>query len=128
MDGIFHGFHAVSQHTMQGLFHGVDGLTASWGALYFGRGEVWPSLNDHVMFKTFLRESSLHEDPTLKFRVDYRGVSEAMQLTLWREETRAIAWRFEAMIDAAQHADLVHDRGEIRSDYFHMNIIHRIPN
>ncbi len=62
------------------------------------------------------------------FRVDYRGVSEAMHPTIWREEARAKAWRFEAKIDAAQHADLVHVRGEIRSDYFHLNIIHRITN
>ncbi len=38
--------------------------------------------------------------------VDYRGVSEAMQLTLWREEALANTWRFKAKIDAAQHADL----------------------
>jgi hypothetical protein len=58
MNGIFHGSRVVSQHTVQGLFGSVDGLTASWAALYFGQGEVWPSLNDHAMFKTFLREPS----------------------------------------------------------------------
>ena len=51
MNGIFHGSRVVSQHTVQGLFGSVEGLTASWGALYFGKGEVWPSLNDHAMFK-----------------------------------------------------------------------------
>ena len=129
MDGIFHGSHVVSQHTVQGLFDSVDGLTASWGALYFGPGEAWPSLNDHAAYKTYLRESSLGGlNPALMFRVDYRGVSEAMQPTIWREEARAKAWRFEAKIDAVQHVDLFHDWGEIRSDYFHLNILQRITN
>ena len=86
MNGIFHGSRVVSRHTVQGLFGSVEGLTASWGTLYFGQGQVWPSLNDHPMFKTFLRESSLGGlDPALMFRVDYRGESEAMPPTIWRE-------------------------------------------
>ena len=129
MDGIFYGSHVVSQCTVQGLFASVDGLTAFWGALYFGRGEAWPSLNDHAAYKTFLRESSLGGlSPTSKFRVDYRGVSEEMQPTIKKVEARANSWRFEAKIDAVHHADLVHFRGEIRSDYFHLNILHRITN
>ena len=76
MDSTFHGSHVVSQRTVQGLFYSVDGLTASWGALYFGPVEAWPSLNDHAVYKSFLRESSLGGlNPALMFRVDYRGVS-----------------------------------------------------
>ena len=129
MDGIFHGSHVVAENTVQGLFGSVEGLTTSWGALYFGPGEAWPSLNEHAAFKSFLRESSLGGlNPTLMFRVDYRGVCEAMQPTIRRVEERANTWRFEAKIDAAHHADLVHDRIEIRSDHFHQNILCRITN
>ena len=129
MDGIFYGSHVVSQCTVQGLFASVDGLTAFWGALYFGRGEAWPSLNDHAAYKTFLRESSLGGvDTTLLFRVDFRGVSEARQPVIAKDEKLARSWKFEAVIDAAHHQDLINARGEIFSDYFRLHILHRLEN
>ncbi len=93
---------------MQKLFGSVDCVTVLWGALYFGPGgEAWPSFQDHAILKTFLLESSLGGlYSALRFRFDYRGVSEIRQPPIWREEAQANAWRFEAKIDAAQHADL----------------------
>ena len=41
---------------------------------------------------------------------------------------RARAWKFEAVIDAAQHADLINHCGEISSDYFEMQINRRKEN
>ena len=76
MDAIFHGSHQVSQRTVDTVFDGIAGLTSNWGALYYGQGEKWPSLNEHAAFIAFLRESSRERvDPTLMLRVDYRGDS-----------------------------------------------------
>jgi hypothetical protein len=105
----------VTERTIQGIFEGVDGVTAQWSALYFGQGTVCPSLNDHAVFRTFLRESSLGGlDPSLLYRVDYRGVSEARQLAIRKDEERVRAWKLEAVLDAAHHVDLIDARGEFR--------------
>ena len=131
IDAIFHGSRAVNQQTLEGLFSGVAGLTAKWGALHYGPGTASSSLEEHPMFQTFLRESSLGwnpASPAKKLRVDYRGTSEAVQPSIGRLEERSSAWRFEAKIDAAHQADLVHVRGEICSEYFHLNILSRISN
>jgi hypothetical protein len=37
-------------------------------------------------------------------------------------------WKFEAVIDAAQHSDLINHSGEISSDYFEMQINSRKEN
>ena len=63
-------------------------------------------------------------DPELLFRVDYRGVSAARQMVLWKDEERANAWKFEAEIDAAHHAELIHAHSQVRWDYFHLHILH----
>ncbi len=47
---IFHGSHLLSERTVQTLFSTVPGLTMLWGALHFGPGEAWPSLNEHALF------------------------------------------------------------------------------
>ena len=126
MQGIVHGSHLVSEGAVRGLLGSVQGLTTHWGALYFDQGE---SLNDHAAFRTFLRESSLQGvDHTLLFRVDYIGVSEARQPTIRKDDDRARAWKFEAVIDATHHVDLVKAHGEILSDYFHLHILQRITN
>ena len=67
-------------------------------------------------------------DPALKFRVDYIGTSEARQPSTKKGDDRAKAWKFEAELDAEHHADLIHVRGEINSDYFHLHILQRITN
>ena len=36
VDAIFHGSHLVSQRTVEAIFDGLAGLTAHWGALYYG--------------------------------------------------------------------------------------------
>ena len=87
VEAIFHGSHLVSQRTFEDVFAGLAGLTTYWGALYYGRDETWPSLNEHAAFIAFLRESSRGGiDPTLMFRVDFRGDSEARQQVLLQEE------------------------------------------
>ena len=66
--GIFHGSHLVSERALQGIFGSSAGVTTSWDALYCGQGEACPSLDDHAVFKTFLRESSLGGmDTTLRY-------------------------------------------------------------
>jgi hypothetical protein len=61
-----------------GIFEGADGVSALWTALYYGQGEECPSLNEHAVFMKFLRESSLGVlEPSLMYRVDYRGVTQA---------------------------------------------------
>ncbi len=105
MQGIYHGARLVSERAVQGLFGSAQGLIANWGPLHFGQGK---SLNDHAAFKRFLDQSSLEGmDSTLLYRVDYRGVSEAWQPTTAREDDRAKAWKFEAVLDAVHHTDLV---------------------
>ncbi len=52
-------------------------------------------------------------DKTLQFRFDYEGISDAGQETIKALAERTRAWKFEALIDAAQHADLINHRGEI---------------
>jgi hypothetical protein len=42
-------------------------------------------------------------DKTLEFRLDYEGNSDARQETVRDLEERARVWKFEAVIDAAQH-------------------------
>jgi hypothetical protein len=116
----------VSERAVRGLFGNVQGLIANWGPLHFGPGE---SLNDHAAFKRFLEQSSLEGmDSALLYRVDYRGVSEAWQPTTAKEDDRARAWKFEAVLDAVHHTDLVHARGKILWEYFHLHIIQRITN
>ncbi len=51
------------------------------------------------------------------------GVSDAVQPTLRDVDERGRAWRFEAMIDVAQHKDLVDSQGNIISDYFRLYIL-----
>ena len=129
MEAIFQASRLVSERAVLGIFGSPRGFTANWGPLYFGQGE---SLNDHAAFKKFIRESSLGGmDPELLFRVDYRGVSEARQMVLWKDEERALAWKFEAEIDAAHHAELIHAHSEfteVRWDYFHLHILQRLEN
>ena len=129
MQGIYHGLRMVTVRTVRCIFEGVDGVTAQWSALYFGQGEMCQSLNDHPVFRNYLRESSLGGmEPTLMYRVDYRGVSEAWQPAIRKNEERVKAWKFEAVIDAAHHTDLIDARGEILLDYFHLRILQRITN
>jgi len=129
VDAIFHGSHQVSQRTVDTVFDGIAGLTSNWEALYYGQGEKWPSLNEHATFIAFLRESSRERvDPTLMLRVDYRGDSEARQPVLRKGEQQARAWKFEALIDAAHHPDIIADHGEIFSEYFRLLLIQRIEN
>ena len=129
VDAIFHGSHLVSQSTVAAVFAGIAGLTTIWGALCYGHGEIWPSLNEHAAFIAFLRGSSRGGiDPTLMIRVDFRGDSEAVQPVLRREEKQVKAWKFEAAIDAAFHPALIDVLGEISSDYFRLQILHRIKN
>jgi hypothetical protein len=124
MEGVFLGSHSVSDRTLQGLFD--SSVTTQWAAFYFGQGE---SFDDHAVFRAFLRKSSLGGmDPALKFRVDYIGTSEARQPSTKKGDDRAKAWKFEAELDAEHHADLIHVRGEINSDYFHLHILQRITN
>jgi hypothetical protein len=121
--GILYDSRLVFENTVQAIFRGVDGLSATWAALHFGPGTKFPSLNDHPAFIKFLAESSLGGmDKTLQFRFDYEGISDARQETIRDLEERARAWKFEAVIDAAQHADLINHRGEILSDYFQMQL------
>jgi hypothetical protein len=46
-------------------------------------------------------------DKALQFRFDYEGISHAGQETITALAERTRAWKFEAVIDAAQHADLI---------------------
>ena len=114
VDAIFNASHLVSQRTVETVFAGLAGLTFYWGALYYGPGETWPSLNEHAAFIAFLRESSRGGvDPTLMFRVDFRGDSEARQPILRKDEQQARAWKLEALIDAAHHPDIKDAHGGI---------------
>ncbi len=82
-------------------------------------------MQDHprAAFITFLAQSSLGGvDKTLQFRFDYEGISYAGQETITALAERTRAWKFEAVIDAAQHADLINHHGKISSDYFEMQI------
>jgi hypothetical protein len=127
MQGILHGSHLVNERTVHGLFDRINGVTAQWGALYFDQGEIGESFDS--VFRTFLRESSLGgKDPALKFRVDYTGVSEARQPAIKKNDDRAKAWKFEALIDALHHTNLIDSRGEICSEYFHLHILQSITN
>ena len=129
MQGILHGPRLVLLHAVQGLFGSVQGLTTHWAPLCFGQGQAYPSLNEHAAFKTFLRESSLGGlDPTLMFRVDYIGKSEARQLVIHKDDERAKAWKFEAVIDVTHHTDLVAARGEDLWEYFRLHILERNPD
>jgi hypothetical protein len=119
----------VNQRTVWGIFEGVDGVNAQWTALYFGQGEECPSLHDHAVFRTFLHESSLGGlDPALLYSIDYRDKSEAWQPATRKGEERVRAWKFEAVIDAVHHTDLIDARGEILSDYFYLHILQHIKN
>ncbi len=44
------------------------------------------------------------------------------------DQILARAWKFEAVIDAAHHPDLIDARGEIFSDYFRLRILHCLEN
>ncbi len=80
-------------------------------------------MNVHPAFFTFLAQSSLRGmGETLQYRFDYEGISDVRQETIRDLAERARAWKFEAVIDAAQHADLINHRGEISSDYVQMKI------
>jgi hypothetical protein len=97
--------------------------------LYFGPCTKYPSLNDHPAFIAFVAESSLGGmDKTLQFRSDYQGIIDAGQEIIKDLAERTRAWKFEEVIDAAQHADLINLRGEISSDYFEMQINSRKEN
>ncbi len=129
MQGIYHGARMVNARTVEGIFEGADGVYALWTALYYGQGEECPSLNEHAVFIKSLRESSLGGlEPSLMYRVDYRGVSEARQPTVRKVDERVKAWKFDAVIDVALHADLLGARGEIHADYFHLRILQCIAN
>ena len=67
-------------------------------------------------------------DKTLDYRFDYEGISDARQETIRDLAERARAWKFEAVIDAAHHADLIKHGGEISSDYFELQINSRKGN
>jgi hypothetical protein len=54
--------------------------------------------------------------------------SDAGEETITALAERTRAWKFEAVIDAAQHAELINHRGEISSDYFEMQINSRKEN
>jgi hypothetical protein len=106
--GIFHGSHEICMGTVQALLGNIRGLTATWGTMTFGPGEKWRSFNEHPAFLAFLRESSLGGiNPSLSFRVDYEGVSDAIQPTITKMEQRGRAWRFEATIDVKLHKNLI---------------------
>ncbi len=60
--------------------------------------------------------------------VDYSGVSEAWESTTRKDDERVKAWKFEAVIDAAIHTDLLGARGEIHADSFHLRILQRITD
>jgi hypothetical protein len=62
------------------------------------------------------------------YRVDYSGVSEAWQPTKRNDDERLTVWKFEAVIDAALHTDLLGARGEIHADYFHLHLLQRITD
>jgi hypothetical protein len=127
--GIFHGSHAVSMGTVQALLVNIRGLNATWGELRFGPGETYRSFHEHPARLAFLRESSLGGiDPSLSYRVDYLGFSDALQPTIRDVEERGRAWRFEAMIDVAHHKGLIDAHGDIFSDYFRLHILQGIAN
>ena len=52
MFGILYDSRLVFENTVQAIFRGVDGLSATWAALHFGPGTKFPSLNDHPAFIT----------------------------------------------------------------------------
>jgi hypothetical protein len=103
-DAIFNAFHLVSQRTLETVFDRIAGLTAYWDALPYEQGEIWPSLNENAAFVASFRESAHGGvDPTLRFRVDFQGDSEARQPrqpALMKGEQQARACIFEALIDA----------------------------
>ena len=57
--GILYDSRLVFENTVQAILSGVDGLSATWGALHFGPGTEYPTLHDHPAFITFLAKSSL---------------------------------------------------------------------
>jgi hypothetical protein len=61
-------------------------------------------------------------DKPLQYRFDYEGISDARQETIRDLAEQVQAWKFEAVIDAAQYADLIKHSGEISSAYFNMQI------
>jgi hypothetical protein len=58
----------------------------------------------------------------VQYRFDYEGISDAGQETITALAERTRAWKFVAVIDAAQHADCINHRGKISSDYSEMQI------
>ncbi len=115
--GILYDSRLVFENTVKAIFRDVDGLSAIWAPLYFGPSTQYPVLNDQPAFITFLAQTSLGGmDKTLDCRFDYKGISDARQETIRDLAERARAWKFEAVIDAAQHADLINHSGEISSD------------
>jgi hypothetical protein len=54
--GILYDSRLVFEDTVQAIFRGIDGLTARWGALHFGPGTDFPSLNEHPAYIRFLAE------------------------------------------------------------------------
>ncbi len=78
----------------------------------------------HPALLAFLRESSLGGiDPSLSYRVDYMGDSDALQPTLRDVEERGRAWRFEALVDVEHHKYLIDAQDYILSDYFLLHIL-----
>jgi hypothetical protein len=47
------------------------------------------------------------------YSINSGGVSEDRQPDIRRDEERARAWKFEAVVDAADHADIIQARGEV---------------
>jgi hypothetical protein len=62
------------------------------------------------------------------YRVDYSGVSEAWQPTERKDDERLKVWKFEAVIDAALHTELLGACGEIHADYFHLHLLQQITD
>ena len=109
---LVHGTREISLSTVQAMFGRSEGLWTSWTPLYFGPGTQYRALEDHAMYKYFLKPSSTF-DP---IRVDCIGDSGTRQATLHKNTERSRVWSFAGVIDSAQHPGLF-DECAIRHDY-----------
>jgi hypothetical protein len=123
--GILYDTRVLCENTVQGIFHGVDGLNARRGVLHFGTGTGLLQLHAHPAFIQFLGESSLGGmNRALMWRVDCRGFSDASQATIRALEVKDRTLTFAAVIDVEHRSDLIiNSSGDIASDYFEMNIL-----